>query len=271
MSKMKVSLPPSPFVSTSTADDGVEVGYNDTINNQSTTAAVKSTQTSAGTTFSTAGELFAADNVTDTFLPSTAKLVPNSKNNNLDIVAKYEKERERRNSDLYLYESYPNSRTVSISETTRDRDEDTTDTALMDDDVPFATFRPSYPSSSSTGMVNPMSGASGGTTIFPITTISSSSAAAMAPVLAIVCRSSNSSGTCGIGNTGAIVNTTNKGNTMDGMTGSGIPLPTLAQDLQRHVFDHKQFLQQYAAVKGISLTPQPTAPATNSRGASAKN
>lgn len=255
---MKVTLPPSPFLpqsNTRQTHDGVV--HANTINNESSkidgdtsirpgylldaknfnSNAFISGQSAATTSVAAmtpkvpAGEMENGD-----LLTLGGKLPSSNSNNQLDIVAKLEKERERRNSDMFLYDDvYSHSRTVSISETTRDRDDDTVDTALMDDDTPFATFRPSFSSASS---ANP-----GMAPMFPFSTMTSPSAAALAPILAVINRTGSQKG-----------GGPSHGGTVDGLNGGGVPLPVLARDLQRTVQDHQVFLQQYMSSRNITPT-----------------
>jgi hypothetical protein len=239
VSRMKVSLPPSPFLALSSSGSGNSSskpsGSTSDSSKVQTAAALSEHTTQSGKTGSSAAvttmNIGDIENIEN--LPSISTTLPSrNSNNRLDIVMKYEKERERRNSEVYLYDSYPDSRSVSISETTRDRDEDPLD-AVLDDDAPFATYRPSF---SSSNAVTPM---------YSVTAMTSASAAAVAPILAILNRGSTQKP--GYSGGGLL------GGTVDGLGGSGVPLPILAQELQRSVQDHKAFWQQYVAARNISL------------------
>lgn len=249
VSRMKVSLPPSPFLalsssSSSSSKPSTGTGSGSDSSKVQTTAenasqSGKAGGSSAAVTTMNIGDIESIEN-----LPSIPATLPSrNSNNRLDIVMKYEKERERRNSEVYLYDSYPDSRSISISETTRDRDEDPLD-AVLDDDAPFATYRPSF---SSGNAVTPMCS---------VTAMTSASAAAVAPILAILNRGSTQKP--GYSSGGLL------GGTVDGLGGSGIPLPILTQELQRSVQDHKAFWQQYVASRNISL-PSSAAPSVKAK------
>lgn len=242
VSRMKVSLPPSPFLALSSSGSSsskppgsTSAGSGSDSSKVQTAAALSENTTQSGKAGSSAAvttmNIGDIENIENLPSISTTLLSRNS-NNRLDIVMKYEKERERRNSEVYLYDSYPDSRSISISETTRDRDEDPLD-AVLDDDAPFATYRPSF---SSSNAVTPM---------YSVTAMTSASAAAVAPILAILNRGSTQKP--GYSGGGLL------GGTVDGLGGSGVPLPILTQELQRSVQDHKAFWQQYVAARNISL------------------
>jgi hypothetical protein len=260
LSKMKLALPPSPFLPLTQEASAVENDDSSGKTKESDATVFDGPVASntigvqgislMQTTAALHGD---ANPEVENMVQAVAKLTYDSSSNRLDIVARYEKDRERRNSEIYLYDSYSNSRTVSISETTRDRDDDILDAAQIDDDTPFATFRPSFSSAVTPAALPPGS--------LPFT----SSSAAVAPVLAILSRNYG-------GNSGSIVSTGGKGaglgGTADGLGNSGVPLPILVHDLQRSVQDSKTFLNQYVTTKGISLPVVTSAPI--SRGASIK-
>lgn len=254
---MKVALPPSPFLAFSQESPAIETDDNSGKSNPDTTAldghvASHSVAIPDITLMQTTAALHGdANSEVENMAQSVSKLASyDNSSNRLDIVARYEKERERRISEIYLNDSNPNSRTVSISETTRDRDDDALDVAQIDDDTPFATFRPSF------------SSAVASTPLTPGYLPSTSSSAVVAPVLMILSRNTGNSGSMGGKGAGL-------GGTVDGLGNSGVPLPILVHDLQRTAQDNKMFLNQYLAAKGLSLPPvTPYAP--SSRGVSTK-
>jgi hypothetical protein len=257
LSKMKVALPLSPFLAFTQESQAIETDDNSGKSDSDTTAldghvashvvAIPDI-TLMQTTAALHGD---ANSEVENMTQSVSKLASyDNSSNRLDIVARYEKERERRISEIYLNDSNPNSRTVSISETTRDRDDDALDVAQIDDDTPFATFRPSF------------SSAVASTPLTPGYLPSTSSSAVVAPVLMILSRNAGNSGSMGGKGAGL-------GGTVDGLGNSGVPLPILVHDLQRTAQDNKMFLNQYLAAKGLSLPPvTPSAP--SSRGVSTR-
>jgi hypothetical protein len=254
---MKVALPLSPFLAFTQESQAIETDDNSGKSDSDTTAldghvashvvAIPDI-TLMQTTAALHGD---ANSEVENMTQSVSKLASyDNSSNRLDIVARYEKERERRISEIYLNDSNPNSRTVSISETTRDRDDDALDVAQIDDDTPFATFRPSF------------SSAVASTPLTPGYLPSTSSSAVVAPVLMILSRNAGNSGSMGGKGAGL-------GGTVDGLGNSGVPLPILVHDLQRTAQDNKMFLNQYLAAKGLSLPPvTPSAP--SSRGVSTR-